>query len=94
MGQPTTTFMVRGQNWPPQTRLTLRLYHVPPDGSRADLGHPITVVHVVTGKQGAFSCPIKAQQFSLGTGPYGVIVTDPGNQMARAPFGVKLFPGG
>jgi serine/threonine protein kinase len=94
MGQPTTTFLVQGQNWPPRTRLTLLLFHRPPAGSRAGLGRAITVVHLVTSKQGAFSCPIKAQQFSLGTGLYGVIVNGPGDRTARAPFGVKLSPGG
>jgi hypothetical protein len=94
MGEPTTTFTVKGQNWPPRTRLTLQLLERPAVGSRPGKPDRIAVVYRVTSKHGAFSYRIKAQQFSLGTGLYGVIVTDPGSQMARAPFGVNLFPGG
>ncbi len=63
--------MVHGQNWPPRTRLTLRLFDLPTAGSRADTADPITVVHLVTNKQGAFSYPIKGQQFFSGPSPPG-----------------------
>ena len=75
--------MVHGQNWPPRTRLTLRLFGLP------------TVVHLVTNAQGVFSHRIEGQQFFSGpfpAGRHGVIVTGPGNRVARAPFGVKASP--
>jgi serine/threonine protein kinase len=79
VGHPQTTFMVRGRNWPPRTRLTLRLAGLP------------TVVHLVTNGQGAFSHRIEGRQFFSGpfpAGRHGVIVTGPGNRVARALFGV------
>jgi serine/threonine protein kinase len=85
VGDPLTTFVVHGQNWPPRTRLTLRLLGLP------------TVVHLVTNAQGVFSHRIEGRQFFSGpfpAGRHGVIVTGPGNRVARAPFGVKASPAG
>ena len=83
VGDPLTTFVVHGQNWPPRARLTLRLFGLP------------TVVHLVTNAQGGFSHRIEGRQFFSGpfpAGRHGVIVTGPGNRVARAPFGVKASP--
>ena len=83
VGDPLTTFVVHGQNWPPRTQLTLRLLGLP------------TVVHLVTNAQGVFSHRIEGRQFFSGpfpAGRHGVIVTGPGNRVARAPFGVKASP--
>ena len=85
VGDPLTTFVVHGQNWPPRTQLTLRLLGLP------------TVVHLVTNAQGVFSHRIESRQFFSGpfpAGRHGVIVTGPGNRVARAPFGVKASPAG
>jgi serine/threonine protein kinase len=96
MGQPTTTFTVKGQNWPPRTRLTLRLLKRPAAGSRAGKPDPVAVAYPLTSKQGAFSYRIKGQLFSFRTGPYGVLVTDPGNlsERAMAPFWIRASAGG
>jgi Protein kinase domain len=85
-GDPDTTFVIRGQNWPARTRLTIAL-----TGGRV-------VARVITDFRGTFNYAInQGHEFfhaGLPTGFYEVTVTGPDGHRARARFEVVIPPGG